>query len=154
MSRAASRAAATACFTPRSISKRRSPRLSTTTRFIARAAEPEGWTSQFRESVLQVELEAHDLLGDPARFGEALTPDSHAGSQALAADLGSKGAIGIVYPSRRRPSGACVALFYPDLAVNAVQGRHLAYHWNGARVDFCRELCRPQRRIIVSRAPP
>ncbi len=108
---------------------------------MARTAEPEGWTFQFREIVLQVELEAHDLLGDPARFGEALTPDSQAGSQALAAHLRSTGANGIVYPSRRQPSGACVALFYPDLAANPVQGRHLAYHWNGARVDFCREVC-------------
>ena len=109
-------------------------------RFMARTAEPEGWTSQFREILLEVELEAHDLRGDPARFGEALSPDSYVESQALAADLRSTGANGIVYPSCRQPSGACVALFYPDLAANPVQGRHLAYHWNGARVDLYREV--------------
>jgi hypothetical protein len=32
-----------------------------------------------------------------------------------------------------------VGLFYPDLAANAVQGRHLDYHWDGARVDLIRE---------------
>jgi hypothetical protein len=32
-----------------------------------------------------------------------------------------------------------VGLFYPDLAANPVQGRHLDYHWDGARVDLIRE---------------
>ena len=59
--------------------------------------------------------------------------------RALAAELRAAGADGIVYPSRREPGCNCVALFYPDLARNPVQGRHLDYHWNGARVDFYRE---------------
>ncbi|KAB0678463.1 RES family NAD+ phosphorylase [Aureimonas leprariae] len=108
-------------------------------RFMARTAEPEGWTSQFREIVLDVNLWAHDLRGDPARFGEALTPDSYVESQAVAADLHAAGSDGIAYPSCRQPDGECVALFYPDLAANPVQGRHLDYHWNGARVDLYRE---------------
>jgi hypothetical protein len=45
----------------------------------------------------------------------------------------------VVYPSQRYPGGQCVGLFYPDLASNAVQGRHLDYHWDGARVDLIRE---------------
>ncbi|MEH3116377.1 MAG: RES family NAD+ phosphorylase [Methylorubrum populi] len=109
-------------------------------RFMESTAEPEGWTSQFREIVLDVDLRAHDLRGDPARFGEALTPDSYVESQALAADLRAAGSDGIAYPSCRQPGGECVALFYPDLAANPIQGRHLDYHWNGARVDFYREL--------------
>jgi hypothetical protein len=32
-----------------------------------------------------------------------------------------------------------VGLFYPDLAHSPVQGRHLDYHWNGARVDYVRD---------------
>jgi hypothetical protein len=39
----------------------------------------------------------------------------------------------------RCASGECVGLFYPDLAANPVQGRHLDYHWDGARVDFYRD---------------
>lgn len=108
-------------------------------RFMARTVEPEGWTSQFREIALDVGFEAHDLRGDPVRFGEALLPDSYAESQALAADLRADGSDGIVYPSCRQPGGECVALFYPDLAANPVQGRHLDYHWDGARVDLYRE---------------
>ena len=35
--------------------------------------------------------------------------------------------------------GECVGLFYPDLAANPVQGRHLDYHWDGTRVDLYRD---------------
>jgi hypothetical protein len=108
-------------------------------RFMARTAEPPGWTSQFRELVLDVNLRAHDLRGDPAPFAGALLPDSYAQSQVLAADLRARGAEGIVYPSCRQRGGECVALFYPDLASNPVQGRHLDYHWDGTRVDLYRE---------------
>ena len=31
-----------------------------------------------------------------------------------------------------------MALFHPDLASNARQGRHLDYHWNGEKVDLVR----------------
>ncbi len=109
-------------------------------RFMARTAEPAGWTSQVREIVLDVNALAHDLRGGEALFAEALQPDSYAESQALAADLRAGGSDGIAYPSRRQPGGECVALFYPDLASNPVQGRHLDYHWDGARVDFYREV--------------
>lgn len=109
-------------------------------RFMASTAEPEGWTSQFREIALDVNLEAHDLRGDQVLFGEALMPDSYAESQALAVDLRAAGSDGIAYPSCRQPGGECVALFYPDLAANPVQGRHLDYHWDGAQVDLYREV--------------
>lgn len=109
-------------------------------RFMAQTAEPAGWASQFRETVLDVDVEAHDLRAAEARFDEALLPDSYAESQALAADLRAGGSQGIVYPSVRQPGGECVGLFYPDLASNPIQGRHLAYHWDGVRVDFYREV--------------
>lgn len=107
-------------------------------RFMARTGEPAGWTSQFREIVLNVDLEAHDLR-DEIAFADILRLDDYSHSQSLAADLRAGGSDGLVYPSRRRPGGECVALFYPDLAANAVQGRHLDYHWNGSRVDYYRE---------------
>jgi hypothetical protein len=37
------------------------------------------------------------------------------------------------------PGSECAALIYPDLASNAVQGRHPDYHWNGKRVDLFRD---------------
>lgn len=108
-------------------------------RFMARTREPAGWTSQFREIVLNVDLVAHDLRCSDGAYDEILDPGDYAASQALAAELRAEGSDGIAYPSIRQKDGECVALFYPDLATNAIQGSHLDYHWNGRRVDFYRE---------------
>src|SRR3546814_11409438 len=91
---------------------------------MARTAEPEGWTSQFREIVLDIELVAHDLRNGAGAFDEALDPDSHAAGQALGGALRAAGSDGIAYPSCRHQGGECVALFYPARAAGPVQGRH------------------------------
>ncbi len=108
-------------------------------RFMALTNEPAGWTSQFREIVLDVTANLHDLRGlesDPWSF---LHPSDYSEGQAFGLQLRAAGAHGIVYPSIRRPGGECVGLLYPDCAANPVQGRHLDYHWNGAAVDFYRD---------------
>ena len=107
-------------------------------RFMARTREPAGWTSQFRELVLDVAATLHDLRGNAA-YAAALDPDDYAVSQPLGAQLRIAGSDGVVYPSVRSPGGDCAGLFYPDLAANPVQGRHLDYHWDGARVDLYRD---------------
>lgn len=107
-------------------------------RFMARTAEAPGWTSQFREIVLTVAADLHDLRGGDATGG-ALDPDDYAAGQRLAAGLRASGGDGLVYPSVRHPGGACAALFYPDGASAPVQGRHLDYHWDGSRVDLVRD---------------
>lgn len=106
-------------------------------RFMAASGEPAGWTSQFREIALDIDLALHDLrVGD---WRAALDPANYAAGQALAARLRAGGSNGLVYPSVRHPGGECAGLFYPDGATNPVQGRHLDYHWNGERVDFYRD---------------
>jgi hypothetical protein len=108
-------------------------------RFMARTNEAAGWTSQFREIVLDVHAQLHDLRGgDPAHLA-ALHPDDYAVSQETGTLLRTAGSDGIVYPSIRYEGGECVGLFYPDCAANPVQGRHLDYHWDGTRVDFYRD---------------
>ncbi len=107
-------------------------------RFMARTREASGWTSQFREIILNIDARLHDLRQPDAGHFQALDPDSYAASQALAAQLRAAGSDGLVYPSARHKGGQCVGLFYPDLASDAVQGRHLDYHWNGTRVDLYR----------------
>ena len=108
-------------------------------RFMRRTDEEPGWTSQFREVVLGVDARLHDLRGN--RFaGEAeLDPDKYSAAQALGSELRVGGSDGLAWPSVRHEGGECAGLFYPDCASEAVQGRHLDYHWNGARVDFYRE---------------
>ena len=44
-------------------------------------------------------------------FAGALSPNSYAASQALAAELLNMGSAGIVYPSVRRGGGTCIACF-------------------------------------------
>jgi RES domain len=106
--------------------------------FMARTNEAPGWTSQFREIVLSIDARLHDLRGGNPDHAEVLNPDDYTSSQTLAKYLRGGESNGTVYPSIRHESGECVGLFYPDLATNAIQGRHLDYHWDGTRVDLYR----------------
>lgn len=108
-------------------------------RFMARTGEAPGWTSQFRELVLDVDVDAHDIRDGDVTYVPALLSDDYRPSQQLGAALRAGGSEGIVYPSRRDSGSECVGLFYPDRASNVIQGRHLDYHWDGARVDFYRD---------------
>jgi len=107
--------------------------------FMARTKEPPGWTSQFREIVLHVAADLHDLRGGEGAFDAFLDPDDYRSGQTLGMSLRTLGSDGLVYPSVRCPGGVCAGMFFPDLARNPVQGRHLDYHWNGARVDYYRD---------------
>jgi len=107
--------------------------------FMANTHEPAGWTSQFREILLEVHGDLHDLRGDNPAHGEALDPVEYNEAQSLGERLHAAAAEGLVYPSVRNPTGECVGLFYPDLASHVVQGGHFDYHWNGTRVDLFRE---------------
>ncbi|SFJ90411.1 RES domain-containing protein [Bosea sp. OK403] len=118
-------------------------------RFMAATKQPPGWTSQFREILLDVEARLHDLCAPGAAVSAVLDPDDYAQSQVLGSALRAVGSEGVVYPSVRRAGGACVGLFYPDGASNPVQGRHLDYHWNGERVDLYRDLSRGEVYRIV-----
>jgi hypothetical protein len=109
-------------------------------RFMARTNEPAGWASQFREIALDVAARLHDLRGRDPVHPAALDPVDYTASQAVGSQLRAAGSDGLVYPSVRRAGGACVGLFYRDGAANPTQGRHLGYHWDGARVDLIRDL--------------
>jgi RES domain len=108
-------------------------------RFMVRTNEPAGWTSQFREVVLNVAGALHDLRPRDAAYISALDPNDYSESQLLSSQLRAADSNGLAYPSVRCPEGECVALFYPDLATDPVQGRHLDYHWDSERVDLYRD---------------
>lgn len=108
-------------------------------RFMRRTAEKAGWTSQFREIVLSVHADLHDLRGLEEQAHPALDPNSYQASREVAKSLKDAGSDGVVYPSIRHPGGECVGLFYPDCASAPLQGRHLDYHWDGERVDLVRD---------------
>ena len=106
--------------------------------FMGCTAEPAGWASQFREIVLDVAGDLHDLRADDTAFAEVHDANNYTAAQALGAQLRDSGSNGVAYRSVRCDGGQCVGLFYPDLATNPLQGRHLDYHWNGERVDYYR----------------
>lgn len=105
--------------------------------FMAATNEDPGWVSQFRELLIDVNARLHDIRG-LGGFDEVLDPVDYTSSQRLAASFRTADSEGIAYPSVRG-DGECVGLFFPDLAHNPRQGRHLAYHWNGTRVDLIRD---------------
>jgi hypothetical protein len=106
--------------------------------FMTATAQPPGWTSQFREIVLNVNATLHDI-GSLGATSAVLAPNDYSAGQALGAHLRAQGSDGVVYPSVRQPGGECVGLFYPDRASHPTQGRHLDYHWDGNRVDLYRD---------------
>jgi len=108
-------------------------------RFMAATRQPPGWTSQFREILIDIRADLHDLRGSGVDAEAFLRPDDYSESQGLGASLRTSGSDGVVYPSVRQRGGFCAGLFYPDCAANPVQGRHLDYHWDGERVDLYRD---------------
>ncbi len=107
-------------------------------RFMARTNEQSGWTSQFREIIMAVEATLDDLRAVP--FSNIFQVSDYADCQILARRLRDNESDGVIYPSQRCPDGLCIGLFYPDLAHNPIQGRHLDYHWSGQCVDFVRNV--------------
>jgi len=108
-------------------------------RFMSATAEAAGWTSQFRELLLDVETALHDVRGSDRGFAALRDGDDYRAPQALGRDLRANGSSGVVYPSVRHDDGECAGLFWPDVASRVRQGRHLDYHWDGVRVDLVRD---------------
>lgn len=108
--------------------------------FMAATLEPAGWTSQFREIVVDVDATLYDLRGNDRVYLPLRDSEDYKTPQILGRTLQNQGADGIVYPSVRYEGGECSGLFYPDLATKPRQGRQLDYHWNGECVDLYRNV--------------
>lgn len=72
----------------------------------------------------------HDLRGQP-RYDACLAPDSYVESQTLAERLLDGGALGVLYPSVRRPGGTNLACFRPALVGNVRKGAVYRLTWRG-----------------------
>lgn len=107
-------------------------------RFLAATNEVPGWIAEMRELIGQIDTPLLDLRG--GGYAELLAPADYAASQSFAKSQRAQGADGIVYPSVRQTGGECIAAFWPAVMHVPTQGRHLRYHWSGARVDMIREL--------------
>jgi len=72
----------------------------------------------------------HDIRDDE-RFAACLAPASYVRSQALAERLLGEGAMGLVFPSVRRPGGTCLACFRPPLVMNVRRAATWRFTWSG-----------------------
>lgn len=124
--------------------------------FCRATAEAPGWIAEMRELIGSIDAVLTDLRGVDGggpgddnhddrdiRVAPLLDPDDYAAAHAFARDIrqtGGAGGDGIVYPSVRHDGGACFAAFWPDVMNVPVQGRHVAYHWDGARIDRVRDV--------------
>lgn len=84
----------------------------------------------------------HDIRGG---FKPEHNPVSYAASRKFGARLRKDGSNGFVYDSVRKHGGQCAALFYPDLALPCVQGKHLIYRWDGGRIAQVLEVSAVRR---------
>jgi RES domain-containing protein len=73
----------------------------------------------------------HDLRASDA-WNACLDPASYLASQRLAARLLEAGAMGIIYPSVRRPEGTNLACFRPALVGNVRKGQAYRLTWAGS----------------------
>jgi hypothetical protein len=93
-------------------------------------------TEDMRVLVGEVDDDFDDVvaLAEPQR-SQVLAASSYAISHSYAVACRAAGAMGLVYPSVRRPGGECIAAFKPKAVRIPRQERHLQYRWNGERVD-------------------
>jgi hypothetical protein len=77
----------------------------------------------------------HDIRGDDPQWAPLLDPDSYVASREFGRQRRAQGSNGIVYPSVRRVGGQCVGALRPKAVGLPIQGRHLQYHWDGARIS-------------------
>ena len=91
--------------------------------------------------VLEAELDGrlHDLRGQRTSFPGAYDPDDYGASQRLAARLRREGSDGIVYDSVRDEGGVCAVIFRPRRVRGCRATMHLAYVWDGNRIEVVYE---------------
>jgi RES domain-containing protein len=81
--------------------------------------------ADFKDEFVDLRMESfHPCLhADPAI--------GYPAGQALADELRTNGANGIVYPSARRPNGTCLVAFWPGLVLNFQKGETWILKWTG-----------------------
>ncbi|MGH6921110.1 MAG: RES family NAD+ phosphorylase, partial [Geminicoccaceae bacterium] len=103
-------------------------------RFYAQTRDPPH-AEDMRALTGRIDAEFHALrVGAPA-WAACLDPDNYTAGRDLGRRLRTVGSNGIVHPSVRREDGQCVGAFRPKAVGLPVQGRHLQYHWDGARIS-------------------
>lgn len=94
-----------------------------------------GWKEEesvtYDDYLADFSAELHDIR-EARNFKRCLDADSYVTSQELAQQLLAADALGIIYPSVRRPDGFCLACFRPALVMNVRKDRTCRLTWNKA----------------------
>jgi hypothetical protein len=102
--------------------------------FYAATADPPH-TEAMRVLTGRIDANFHDLRGGAPGWATYLDSDDYTASRALGRRLRTAGSNGVVYPSVRRTGGQCIGAFRPKAVGLPIQGRHLAYLWDGHRIS-------------------
>jgi hypothetical protein len=96
------------------------------------------WVGQVRRPLHDVRGPGFEDLHDPAP-----RPADHPRAQAFGRGLRETGSWGLAYRSVRHPRGQCIAAFRPPAVSLPMQGAHLVYVWDGARIAEVYERSAP-----------
>jgi len=91
-----------------------------------------GWVEDsvtYDDYLADFSAELHDIRAGKS-FASCLDPESYVASQGLALRLLEADALGLVYPSVRRPKGTCLACFRPALVMNVRKGKTYRFAWS------------------------
>ena len=102
-------------------------------RFMAATDQP-AMELDMRVYLTDVEGDLHDIRSHE-ELADVYDPDDYSAGRALGRALKELNSWGIVYDSVRWRDGECVGIFRPAVLSNCRQGAHLAYRWNGEKIE-------------------
>ena len=95
---------------------------------------------QMRLYTVQAKGKVADLRAASQAEPRIVDPDDYSYAQGIGRELRADGALGIVYPSVRHPSGICLAALRTGLLSHCLHAAYLEYNWNGAAMDAVFEV--------------
>lgn len=105
-----------------------------------------------RVVLLDLEGDVHDLRNEDPKLLNDIE-----WTRSLGIKLRNLGSYGLIFESKARPNGQCVAVFRPPILSNCRQERHFGYVWNGNSIseiiEYSSQTARPFREPEPFRPP-
>ena len=105
-----------------------------------------------RVVLLDLEGDVHDLRNEDPKLLHDIE-----WTRSLGIKLRNLGSYGLIFESKARPNGQCVAVFRPPILSNCRQERHFGYVWNGNSIseiiEYSSQTARRFRELEPFRLP-